>query len=1104
MDPARFGSFEAASESDVRNGVASHEVIALAEAFVEDRQKARELALGHRRDGVVGGLAAARLEEALLPEQADPRLDVRRPEEEPAKYLRAQMRLRRQQEVQRVPLREVHEDRARLPHDRSVVVDERGDFAGGVLREVVGALRLLEVDGHDLELEPELAGGDAHLHAVGGGMEVVEFHERRQTLTRQFEARLFALAGARTRTPSTRASTREPPTAYEPEACADALRSSSSGLEYLRVGFRTIPMTILRRPLLAVWPALAACSAHPEPAPGIEPVRVVQSQLVSPLIVISDGAGAKTANRYGTVDVAYGGGVYLATWSGSTISGTGSPYGAAFIGTDGHLIDPQPATLARSTPGSVTPAHVAFDGTNFHVLWQDGATLAVSAAGQIVTPLTLLSGIDIGFAQSFACSATTCAAILYSYGDGGLSYVIDIARFSLTGQLLDSAPIEVPSAGAPSQWMSRVVATPSGFVAAWTDESWTVGTVALDATGTPMGSAAAVSTRPTADRFLDSVASNGSELLLVREQDTTASGGGTPQCYGLRLGLDGSALDAMLTSFATGVPCAVVASDGDTFLSTGRDPNDELAAEISAADSAGTVVTTPGAGEPAASLAFPAMASDGTHYLQVWPAYTGVQTTLFDAHGTVVVPPTDVVFDPLTITTPAVASNGGAFLAVWSDDRASGNNGVYGTSVGLDGSVLARGLPLAPNANVDTDTDTSHGPPAVGSNGSSYLVAWPVASAGVDATLVSSSGSPSASFHVSGAARALAPSVASDGTGFLVAWIDPRNLVSDVYVARVDSMGNVLDATGVDVTTASSAVNDTVYPQVAWTGKGYAIAYRHKLASSTSAQSQYDVELAVVSDTGAMLAAPTAVSTGQTDDDDVHLACAPAECLVAWTSDQEVWIQRVDPMGALIGTAAVVQGAQAAPRLAWDGTAFVITALDDAAVTEAHWIALDESLEDTSASLASDAGVGNGGSNYALASNGAGTNLVVESTGGKVYAMRLTNDLAPPPDAGGGLASDAGPGVIADATASSVEAGEAPGDGAALGPAGDASSGSASGAGASGGAGATAGAAASENRGGSGCGCTATGNAAPCSWMAGAVSVALLGMRRRGRRARVV
>jgi hypothetical protein len=243
--------------------------------------------------------------------------------------------------------------------------------------------------------------------------------------------------------------------------------------------------------------------------------------------------------------------------------------------------------------------------------------------------------------------------------------------------------------------------------------------------------------------------------------------------------------------------------------------------------------------------------------------------------------------------------------------------------------------------------------------------------------------------------------------------------------------------------------------------------------------------------------AASAVSVGQTDVDNVDLACGPAECLVAWTSGGTVWVRLVDSSGAPMAAPASVTGAVDAPRVAWDGVEFVLTSVDSS-VNAVRWISVNGSMSAPQSSLANDAGVGNGVTTYALASNGARVNLVVESTGGHVYGLRVTNDLAPPPDAGGAAGTDGGLVGAADAAAADAEAGAGVrGDASSDGKAGSSSSGSSSADGSEG--------PSPPESSKSGCGCVAAGSDRSFSSIAAAAAfAALLGMgrTRRSRRAR--
>jgi len=88
--------------------------------------------------------------------------------------------------------------------------------------------------------------------------------------------------------------------------------------------------------------------------------------------------------------------------------------------------------------------------------------------------------------------------------------------------------------------------------------------------------------------------------------------------------------------------------------------------------------------------------------------------------------------------------------------------------------------------------------------------------------------------------------VAFDGTNALVVWQDFRSGTSfDIYAARMDSTGLVLDAAGIPLSIAAFDQNS---PAVAWDGSNYAVAWRDFRSGSNS-----DIFLARLSSTGVVL-----------------------------------------------------------------------------------------------------------------------------------------------------------------------------------------------------------------------------------------------------------
>lgn len=145
-------------------------------------------------------------------------------------------------------------------------------------------------------------------------------------------------------------------------------------------------------------------------------------------------------------------------------------------------------------------------------------------------------------------------------------------------------------------------------------------------------------------------------------------------------------------------------------------------------------------------------------------------------------------------TNPRLAFDGTQWLIVWQDFR-SGVWGVYGMRVREDGTVLDPiGFPISVRST------------------------------------------PSS-----------APVVAFSGSHFLVAWIDVRNQISDIYAARVDSQGRVLDPQGIPLLVSS-------YPKgslaLASNGQDVMLAFAYSLLSYPG------LYVMPVSDNGVALAPP--------------------------------------------------------------------------------------------------------------------------------------------------------------------------------------------------------------------------------------------------------
>lgn len=159
-------------------------------------------------------------------------------------------------------------------------------------------------------------------------------------------------------------------------------------------------------------------------------------------------------------------------------------------------------------------------------------------------------------------------------------------------------------------------------------------------------------------------------------------------------------------------------------------------------------------------------------------------------------------------TAPAIAFNGSDYL-VWEDYRNNPNTSdVYGarvTSLGLLSDL--NGIPISRAANYQIT-------PAVASDGTNHLVVWEDwrnsgttakdiygARVNLAGVVTDANGIPICTAPRDQAA----PAVAFDGVDYFVAWQDRRNAVNglDIYGARVDPLGAVLDPSGIAINTNS-------------------------------------------------------------------------------------------------------------------------------------------------------------------------------------------------------------------------------------------------------------------------------------------------------------
>jgi len=534
--------------------------------------------------------------------------------------------------------------------------------------------------------------------------------------------------------------------------------------------------------------------------------------------------------------VTFDGTDYLVAWTDMR-GGDADVYGAR-VTPGGVVVDTSGIALVVDSAWQTGPA-VAWDGTNFLLIWVDRRN---DVSGDIYGARVTSEGVVLdsaGFPVSAASNlqdspGLACGndEVLVVWHDmrSGIDTDVFGSRVSKTGEVLDSAGIAIADA-ANFQWRPRVAFDGTNYLVVWKEQAahgdiycgrvGTGGNV-LDPEGFPI-SCGEYESDPA-------VTFDGTHFVAVW-YDFRVPGSGY-NIYAARVNGDGVVLDPANITASTATasqerPSA--ASDGSQFLVL-WDEAGEIGRDIRGVrvSTGGTVLDTPAIriSPPGGSRACPAAAYGMSDFLAVWEDGERRERDVFAAR----VGPDGDVLDSVGILvsgapseqcSPVTASDGTDFLVAWQDWR-NQDYDIYCARVSRTGIVLdTAGIAVCTTAQ-------SQFSPALAYNGSDYLVLWTEqdmsgceirgARVGREGVVLDPDG-----FAVSAAPGVQSSAaVASDGADFLVVWSDQRNSDYDIYGARVDGTGTVLDTAGIEICAASgvqdyaAVVYDGTYFLVVW------------------------------------------------------------------------------------------------------------------------------------------------------------------------------------------------------------------------------------------------------------------------------------------------
>ncbi|MGB9721134.1 MAG: FlgD immunoglobulin-like domain containing protein [bacterium] len=522
-----------------------------------------------------------------------------------------------------------------------------------------------------------------------------------------------------------------------------------------------------------------------------------------------------------------------------------------FLFQDEFLIDKnficRPAISVQVSP------KVASDGINYFIMWEDWRNGTSDIYGTRMTPEGVILD-SIGIPISVATRYQSSPAVVF--GDSGYFVVWDDsraggssgiygARVNQDGIILDTNGI--PIAPVPSYTPAAGFDGTNYFVV-WVDERSgynnrdiygsrvTQDGVVLDPGGIPISVAENQQSKPA-------ISFDGTNYLVVWWDERN----GESDIFGTRVSPNGIVLEPAGIPISTAPNHQLFADviyGGSSYLVVWADMRNGVDYDIY-----GTRITTDGIVLDSSGIAIstainnqcrPAVSFDGINYLVTWEdSRSDTLNYHYEIYGARI-NQNGSVLDPEGIRISlfqahkeknAIAFNGTHYIVIWEDYRNDNSSpDIYGTRVNPSGVILDSTGILISSGVYFYDQHT----PAVDFNGLNYLVVWEderhePANSDIYGARIEQAGNV---LDPEGIPISIAvniqrhPAIAHDINNHFAVWQDMRNGVDyDIYGARITYNGLILDSAGIVISTAT---NHQEYPSVAFDGTNYLVVWQDK------------------------------------------------------------------------------------------------------------------------------------------------------------------------------------------------------------------------------------------------------------------------------------
>jgi len=673
--------------------------------------------------------------------------------------------------------------------------------------------------------------------------------------------------------------------------------------------------------------------------------------------------------------IAFDGTNYFVVWQDRT---RGSDIFGTRVDQSGRVLDPAGIIISAATNWQHNPA-VAFDGENYFVVWQDlrndstrwndpdiyGARVSQTGIVLDTAGVAICIAADSQWCPSIAFDGTNYLVVWEDRRNG--SHDIYGTRVSKSGEVLNPTGFIISNA-ANNQKSPSLSFDGKNFLIVWQDNrsgSFDIYGTRVNKLGVVLDKQGIAFSTSEDEQQNPSVTFNGKSYYIVWGVPIPSRMHPVSNLFGLRVSKSGKVLGTstyihkitghpkitfdgkryliawkgtnalfldtdgtmreVFTVYRGGGSSTDVLFDGSNYVFVWQGGHsgafDIYGARMSRSgnvlDTAGFVVSTAVGEQLDPSVAF-----DGTNYLAVWKEHRG---SSFDIYG-IRISQYGAILDTQSIAistavndqySPVVSFDGENYFVVWHDWREGWENvDIYGARVSKFGIVLdTAGIAICTDEGWQTQ-------PSMVFDGVNYFIVWRNGTGYSDiyGTRVSPMGKildPAYIAISTAEGKQTVPVVAFDGKNYLVVWQHQRtkSLPSDIYGARVNQSGRVLDPDGFAIC-ATTAIQKA--PVIAFTGEAYFVFWDEEQdGTSCISGARINRSGLVIDSTNKLISensnfqqSPAAITDGR-------------NCVVLWQEKQKdlreyIRGARLDSSGAVIDVLILNQnpGDQVSPALA--------------------------------------------------------------------------------------------------------------------------------------------------------------------------------------------